>query len=38
MSFFIRKGGDGAKNYTGGARKRKAGDNKSKGKAKRVNT
>lgn len=35
MSFFIRKGGDGAKNYTGGARKRKAGDNKSKGKAKK---
>jgi len=24
MSFFIRKGGDGAKNYTGGAKKRKA--------------
>ena len=26
MSFFIRKGGDGAKNYTGGARKRKGED------------
>ena len=35
MSFFIRKGGDGAKNFTGGSRKRKAGDGNKKVKAKK---
>ena len=35
MSFFIRKGGDGAKNYTGGARKRKGGESGKKVKAKK---
>lgn len=35
MSFFIRKGGDGAKNYTGGARKRKGGDAGKKSKTKK---
>ena len=35
MSFFLKKGGDGAKNYTGGARKRKAKDVGKGGKAKK---
>ena len=35
MSFFIRKGGDGAKNYNGGAKKRKASSSGKNSKTKR---
>ena len=35
MSFFIRKGGDGAKNYTGGSRKRKGEEARKKVKSKK---